>query len=125
MRLLRQRSQSSNAQIVDNDDFSFLFYYSVIMGKTMEDFKKKLKKEGFKHVYEWTDSPGTKYPAHAHNGKVSFYVTKGSMTMNLEGKKVTIIAGERMDVPVGMTHSATVGSQGCTFIVGEEIRDDS
>ncbi len=91
----------------------------------MLDFKIKLKKEGFKHVYQWTDEPNTKYSAHAHKGKVSFYVTKGSITMNLEGRKVTISAGERMDVPIGMTHTATVGSQGCTFIVGEEIKGDS
>lgn len=89
------------------------------------DFKEQLEKEGFIRVYEWTDPPGTIYPFHAHKGKVSFYVTKGEIAMDFPDKQVTIKEGERMDVPVGVQHTAKVGSEGCAFVVGEEIEGDS
>jgi len=88
-------------------------------------FKDKLKSEGFAHVYDWTDKAGTTYSAHAHKGKVSFYVTLGSIAMKFEDREVIVKTGERMDVPVGATHIAIVGPEGCTFVVGEEIEGDS
>jgi quercetin dioxygenase-like cupin family protein len=91
----------------------------------MVKYRKILEAEGFKHVYEWTDKPNTKYPPHAHKGKVAFYVLKGSITMKLEGKTITLNPVDRMDVPVGVEHTATVGPQGCMYIVGEEIEGDS
>ncbi len=94
--------------------------------KIAEECKKTLKEvDRFNHVYEWTDKPGTTYPSHAHKGKVSFYVVKGSITMELDGKSMTLNPVDRIDVPVGATHSAQVGPDGCTFVVGEEIEGDS
>lgn len=87
--------------------------------------KQKLKDEGFTHVYEWTDAAGVEYPEHSHKGKVNFYVTSGSILMNVSGKETLVKTGERMDVPVGVSHTAKVGPGGCTFIVGEEIEGDS
>ena len=84
----------------------------------------QLKQEGFAHVYEWTDKPNTEYLEHSHKGKVSFYVTKGSISMNIDGIHTMVRAGDRMDVPVGVSHKAKVGPDGCTFIVGEEIKSD-
>ena len=84
-----------------------------------------LKNEGFVHVYEWTDKPNTEYSEHSHKGKVSFYLTKGSILMNIDGALTMVRAGDRMDVPVGIPHTAKVGPDGCTFIVGEEIEGDS
>jgi quercetin dioxygenase-like cupin family protein len=89
-----------------------------------QDFKQQLKDEGFAHVYEWTDSPGTVYPEHAHKGKVSFYIVEGSVTFS-GGINKTVSVGERFDVPIGVPHSAIVGQEGCVFVVGEEIEGDS
>ncbi|HEY4504449.1 MAG TPA: hypothetical protein VJI73_01620 [Candidatus Paceibacterota bacterium] len=89
------------------------------------DYERKLKLEGFAHVYTWTDEPGVTYPAHAHKGKVSFFVSVGSITMKLDNNEVLVQTGERMDVPVGEIHTAVVGPDGCTFVVGEEIEGDS
>ena len=88
----------------------------------LEDFKKE-----FLHVYEWIDEPGTVYPLHSHKGKVAMYVTKGEITFSFpetdEEKK--IVAGERFDVPVGKIHSAKVGLDGASYIIGEEVKGDS
>ncbi len=87
--------------------------------------KRKLSDEGFTHVYDWRDEPGTTYPPHAHKGKVTFYLTEGNLVFDFEGEKKEVKAGERFDVPVGKIHSATVGPNGATYIVGEEIKGDS
>ncbi len=85
---------------------------------------KQLKKEGFLHTFIWKDEPNTLYPQHAHKGKVSFYITKGSVTFS-GGINITVRGGERFDVPVRIEHSAAVGSEGCDWVVGEEIEGDS
>jgi quercetin dioxygenase-like cupin family protein len=72
-------------------------------------------------VYEWQDAPGTTYEEHAHQGKVTLYVTDGSITFDFEGIKKEVVAGERFDVPIGKKHSAIVGPRGAIYIVGEEI----
>lgn len=90
-----------------------------------EELMQKLRDEGFPHIYEWHDEPGTVYPEHSHKGKVSFYVLEGSILMNIDGIHTIIRKGERLDVPVGHSHTAKVGTEGCTFIVGEEIEGDS
>jgi quercetin dioxygenase-like cupin family protein len=89
-----------------------------------EELKNKLTSEGFPVVYEWTDAPGTIYEDHAHQGKVSFYVTKGSVTFS-GGVTQTVFTGERIDVPVGVRHTAIVGSEGCEYVVGQEVEGDA
>lgn len=84
-----------------------------------------LEKEGFLHIYEWQDAPGTVYEAHYHQGKVTIWVTDGSIMFNLNGEKKEIKPTERFDVPTGVSHSAVVGLQGAIYIVGEEIEGDS
>ncbi len=81
--------------------------------------------EGFASVYEHQDPAGTIYPEHSHQGKVSLFVTDGSITFDFNGQKKEIIAPSRFDVPVGVPHSAVVGPQGWIVIVGEEIEGDS
>lgn len=86
--------------------------------------QEQLRKEGFPIVYEWTDEPGTVYENHHHEGKVSFYVTSGSVTFS-GGINKTVSTGERIDVPVSVDHTAIVGEYGCTYIVGQEIEGDA
>ena len=89
-----------------------------------ERFFKKLEAE-FPNVYEWQDKPGTVYEKHAHKGKVSLYVTDGSVTFDFGDYQKEVKANERFDVPVGEPHSAVVGPEGWIVIVGEECEDAS
>ena len=82
-----------------------------------------LQNEGFPIVYDWHDEAGIIYPLHKHQGKVAFYVVDGSVTFS-GGINQTVSRGERIDVPPGVEHSAVVGSQGCDYVVGEEIEGD-
>lgn len=90
-----------------------------------ERWIKKFEEEGFSSVYEWSDPAGTVYEAHSHHGKVSLFVTDGSITFDFSGQKHQVKANERFDVPIGKEHSAVVGSQGWICIVAEEIKGDS
>ncbi len=93
--------------------------------KKIDSYKKQLQQENFKHIYEWTDEPGTEYPAHSHKGPVALYVTQGSITFNIEGESLELKDGDRFDVPVGKEHTAKVSSEGCSFLIGEMIKGDS
>lgn len=90
----------------------------------VSQLKSLLEKEGFPIIYEWEDKPNTKYLEHFHKGKVSFYVLKGSVTF-YGGINQVVSAGERIDVPIGIKHSAIVGSDGCKYLVGQEIKGDA
>ena len=93
---------------------------------SIEELKNKLKQEGYIHIYEWTDKAGAKYLKHAHKGEVTFYVYKGDLTMDFEGgSSVTLREGDKFDVPRWINHTAVVGKNGCTFVVGEKIEGDS
>ena len=90
-----------------------------------ERYIQIFENEGFPSVFEWSDKPGTVYPEHAHAGKVSLFITDGSITFDFSGEKKELIAPVRFDVPVGVTHSAVVGPHGWIVIVAEEIAGDS
>jgi|AntRauTorckE6833_2_1112554.scaffolds.fasta_scaffold83630_2 hypothetical protein len=83
-------------------------------------------KEGFVNVYTWEDVANTKYAEHFHQGKVSLFITAGEISFSFPSKKEkTIVRGQRFDVPVQVTHSAVVGKNGCSYVVGEMIAGDS
>jgi quercetin dioxygenase-like cupin family protein len=90
-----------------------------------ERWIQKFESEGFTSVYEWQDAANTVYEEHEHKGKVSLFVTDGSITFDFAGEKREVKFGERFDVPIGVPHRAVVGSQGWIVIVGEEIEGDS
>jgi len=63
------------------------------------NYEEQLKHEGFKHIYEWQDEPGTEYSSHAHKDKAAFYITDGLLTFNIEGKTFELKTGDRFGVP--------------------------
>ncbi len=84
-----------------------------------------LEKEGFLHVYEWQDKPGTVYPEHSHQDRVTLFITEGSIDFTILGVTHQLRTGDRFDVSPGVPHSAVVGPQGCQYVVGEMIDGDS
>ena len=47
-----------------------------------ERYIKKFEAEDYPSVYEWQDPAGTIYEPHSHKGKVSLFVTDGSITFD-------------------------------------------
>ena len=64
--------------------------------------------------YTWSNGPHDIYSAHSHSYDKVIYVVQGSITFGLpelEGK-LTLRAGDRLDLPANIVHDAVVGPQG-------------
>ncbi len=84
-----------------------------------------LEKEGWPHIYEWSDAPGTTYPEHQHQDKVVLFITEGSLELTMGGQTHELRPGDRLDIPPETPHLATVGPEGCQYVVGEMVEGDS
>ena len=68
--------------------------------------------------HSWSNGPGDRYAQHAHSYEKILYCVEGSITLTLRDRDVRLVAGDRMGLPPGTAHGATVGPQGCTCIEG-------
>ena len=64
--------------------------------------------------YAWSNGPHDIYSAHSHSYNKVIYVVQGTITFGLPelGKQLNLKAGDRLDLPAGIVHDATVGAQG-------------
>ena len=69
-------------------------------------------------VYGWSNGPGDRYPPHAHAYTKILYCVTGSIEFSLDDRVIQLNAGDRMVLPAGTAHTATVGSGGCAFVEG-------
>jgi quercetin dioxygenase-like cupin family protein len=62
----------------------------------------------------WSNGPGDVYAAHTHSYNKVIYVVRGSITFGLPttGERLTLLAGDRLDLPAGVLHDAVVGGTG-------------
>ena len=62
----------------------------------------------------WSNGPGDVYAAHTHDFNKVIYVVRGSITFGLPagGERLTLRAGDRLDLPAGVVHDAVVGDAG-------------
>lgn len=82
-------------------------------------------KQKYPFVYQWTDKPHTVYKKHSHKGSVSFYVLSGGLSMTFPDKTIELSVGDYIDVPIKIEHTAVIGANGCTYLVGQELEDDT
>jgi quercetin dioxygenase-like cupin family protein len=82
----------------------------------------RMKAEGLSY-YRWSNGPGDIYPAHNHAYHKIIYVIQGSITFGLPltGEQITLSSGDRLDLPGGIIHNATVGSQGVVCLEGHRV----
>ena len=64
--------------------------------------------------YAWSNGPHDVYSAHSHSYNKVIYIVQGSITFGLPelGEKLTLKAGDRLDLPASTVHDAFVGPQG-------------
>jgi len=72
--------------------------------------------------YQWSNGPHDVYSAHTHSYNKVIYVVRGSITFGLPelGQKLTLNAGDRLDLPAGTVHDAVVGGQGVVCLEGHK-----
>ena len=79
----------------------------------------QLLQEGYVHLYVWEDGPDVEYPEHQHRAESAHIILRGEMTMTTNGESEVYRAGDRVDLPAGVRHSARTGPAGCRYLIGE------
>ena len=69
--------------------------------------------EGLTH-HTWSSSAGYTYGEHSHPYDKVLFCVEGSITFYTPQGDIELTPGDRMDLPAGTTHGATVGSEGVT-----------
>jgi len=84
---------------------------------TAEELQARLEEEEL-HVYPWSNQPGDKYAGHTHGYHKILYVVTGSIKFDLPTRHetVTLRMGDKLELPSGTRHSATVGPEGVTCL---------
>ncbi len=63
---------------------------------------------------QWSNGPGFRYGRHDHPYHKVLYCVAGSITFHTDDGDVALLPGDRLDLPPGTGHAATVGSDGVT-----------
>jgi len=81
------------------------------------DPRRRLEAEGLAPG-SWSNGPGDRYAAHAHDYDKVLVCAAGSITFGLpdEGRGVDLAAGDRLELPAGTRHDAVVGQAGVTCL---------
>ncbi|KAF2231544.1 hypothetical protein EV356DRAFT_535380 [Viridothelium virens] len=78
---------------------------------------------GFDNVFTWSDGPNAYYPPHSHRGLTTHLILKGQLTITYPNdekpSKQTFGPGTRVDVDAERKHEVWMGSEGCTYVIGE------
>ncbi len=81
--------------------------------------RARLTAEGI-DVTTWSNGPGDRYAAHAHEYDKVLVAVEGSITFRLvaRGDAVDLLEGDRLDLPAGTIHAAQVGPAGVRCLEG-------
>jgi quercetin dioxygenase-like cupin family protein len=81
------------------------------------ELRARLAEEGL-DAGEWSNGPGDTYAAHSHGYDKVLVAASGSITFHLVelGRDVELRAGERLELPAGTVHAATVGADGVSCL---------
>ncbi len=60
----------------------------------------------------WSNAPGATYGWHSHDYHKVLYCVSGTIVFHLRDGDVALRPGDRLDVPPGTEHAATVGPDG-------------
>lgn len=77
---------------------------------------RTFEQEGCSAPRAWSNGPGDAYGRHAHDYHKVLFCLEGSITFHLDQGDLRLRAGDRLDLPPDLPHSATVGPHGCECI---------
>ena len=64
----------------------------------------------------WGNGPGDLYGTHDHPRDKVLFCLAGSIVFNTDAGDLSLSAGDRLDLPAGTRHGATVGPRGCECV---------
>jgi mannose-6-phosphate isomerase-like protein (cupin superfamily) len=72
--------------------------------------------EGCAAPRSWANAAGDRYPAHDHTFHKVLFCLEGSIVFHTGHVDMALEAGDRLDLPAGTVHAATVGPAGCRCV---------
>lgn len=78
---------------------------------TRTDIERRFADEGLS-PRAWSNAPGDTYDWHQHGYHKVLYCTRGSIVFHTRSGDFELSPGDRLDVPPGCEHAATVGPAG-------------
>ena len=72
--------------------------------------------EGCSAPRSWGNGPGDEYEAHRHDRHKVLFCLEGSIEFRTDAASLALGAGDRLDLPAGTRHAATVGPSGCRCV---------
>jgi mannose-6-phosphate isomerase-like protein (cupin superfamily) len=85
-------------------------------GATHEDALQALADEGCSAPRSWSNGPGDLYGRHDHPHDKVLFCLEGSIVFHTDDGDVELAVGDRLDLPAGTGHAATVGPSGCACV---------
>ena len=78
---------------------------------TREEIEKEFTGEGLS-PHSWSNSANYFYEAHSHDYDKVLYCVQGEVTFHMSDGDVVLHPGQRINIPAGTRHAATVGPEG-------------
>jgi quercetin dioxygenase-like cupin family protein len=82
---------------------------------TADELEAQLERAGLS-PRRFSNAPGDTYPRHDHPTHKILFCAEGSITFRTDAGDLAMSAGDRLDLPPGSGHSATVGDDGVTCV---------
>lgn len=76
---------------------------------------ERLRREGL-DPSPWGNGPGDRYDVHEHGYDKVLVCAAGSIVFEAGGERVRLDEGDRLELPAGTAHGATVGPDGVTCL---------
>ena len=83
---------------------------------TRDEASAIFAREGCSEPRSWGSAPGDRFGRHEHRRAKVLFCLEGSIVFHTDGGDVALDAGDRLDLPAGTPHAATVGSVGCACV---------
>lgn len=78
----------------------------------MDDALRTFAQERSGTPREWANGPGETYGWHSHTYHKVLFCLSGSIVFHTRADDVALEVGDRLDLPPGTEHAATVGPSG-------------
>ena len=82
-------------------------------GASRADALAAFEAEGCSAPRGWSNGPGDGYGRHDHSYHKVLFCLEGSIVFHTDEGDIELEAGDRLDLPPGTPHAATVGRTGC------------
>ncbi len=82
------------------------------------ELEEVLLEDGF-DPFAWIDQPDKRYELHAHSHDEMIWVIRGSMRFKVGDRRFDLGPGDKLALPRGHQHEASVGADGCEYLVGQ------